>query len=96
MFAVSFYDVDPDAGPDHFQRLVDTYPRHRAYLDEFAKDGEVLMIGAFGNPAAEGSMAVFRSREAAERFIAGDPFVGERLVFRTRILDWDPLVFGDL
>ena len=95
MFAVSFYDADPDAGPEHFQRLVDTYPRHRAYLDEFAKDGEVLMIGTFGNPAAEGSMAVFRSREAAERFIGGDPFVTEGLVFRTRILDWDPLVFGD-
>ena len=38
-------------------------------------------------------MAVFRSREAAERFREGDPFVTEGLVFRVRILDWDPLVF---
>src|SRR4051794_9401393 len=95
MFAVSFYDADPDAGPEHFQRLVDTYPRHRAYLDEFAKGGEVLMIGTFGNPAVEGSMAVFRSREAAERFIGGDPFVTEGLVSRPRTPDWAPLVFGD-
>ena len=93
MFAVSFYDADPDAGPDHFQRLVDTYPRHRAYLDEFAEDGDVLMIGTFGDPASQGSMAIFRSREAAERFIEHDPFVTEGLVFRVRILDWDPLVF---
>ncbi|WP_374007241.1 YciI family protein [Leifsonia sp. LS-T14] len=94
MFAVSFYDADPDAGPEHFQRLVETYPRHRAYLDEFAKDGDVMMIGTFGDPATQGSMAIFRSREAAERVIEHDPFVTEGLVFRFRILDWDPLVFA--
>ena len=54
MYAVSFYDADPDAGPEHFQRLVETYPRHRAYLDEFAAGGEVLMIGTFGDPATAG------------------------------------------
>ena len=74
MYAVSFYDADPDAGPEHIQRLVETYPRPKAYLDEFAKDGELLMIGTFGDPASQGSMAIFRSREAAERFRAGDPF----------------------
>ncbi|GAA2060164.1 YciI family protein [Leifsonia soli] len=94
MFAVSYYDADPDAGPEHFQRLVETYPRHRAYLDEFATGGDVLMIGTFGDPATQGSMAIFRSRDAAERFIAGDPFVTEGLVFRIRIQDWDPLVFS--
>ncbi len=95
MFAVSFYDADPDAGPEHFQRLVETYPRHRAYLDAFAEGGEVLMIGTFGDPASQGSMAVFRSREAAERFRDDDPFVTEGLVFRCRILDWNPLVFSE-
>jgi hypothetical protein len=40
-------------------------------------------------------MAVFRSREAAERFREGDPFYTEGLVWRSRILDWNPLVFGD-
>lgn len=96
MFAVSFYDPDPNAGPDKMQQLMAVYPRHRAYLDDFAKSGEIVMIGTFGNPSAEGSMAVFHSREAAERFIAGDPFVTEGLVHRYRILDWDPLVLGQL
>jgi uncharacterized protein YciI len=95
MYAVSFYDADPDAGPEHFQRLVDTYPRHKAYLEEFAKGGEVLMIGTFGDPAAQGSMAIFRSREAAERFRESDPFITEGLVYRSRILDWDPAVFAE-
>ncbi|MEV8214808.1 YciI family protein [Leifsonia sp. NPDC077715] len=95
MFAVSFYDPDPDASPERFQRIAEAYPRHRAYLDEFAKGGEVMMIGTFGEPMTQGSMAVFRSREAAERFRDGDPFVTEGLVYRSRILDWDPLVFPD-
>ena len=96
MYAVSFYDTDPDAGPEHFQRLVDTYPRHKAYLDAFAAEtGEVLMIGTFGDPATQGSMAIFRSREAAERFRDSDPFYTEGLVFRSRIQDWDPVVFSE-
>ena len=74
--------------------LNDGDAQHRAYLDEFAKGGEVVMIGTFGDPATQGSMAIFRSREAAERFRAGDPFMTEGLVFRSRILDWDPLVFA--
>ncbi|WP_431280115.1 YciI family protein [Leifsonia poae] len=95
MYAVSFYDPDPDATPEHFQKLIDTYPRHRAYLDEFALSGDVMMIGTFGDPATQGSMAIFRSREAAERFRASDPFWTDGLVFRSRILDWDPLVFAE-
>ena len=96
MYAVSFYDSDPDnTDPGHFARLVETYPRHRVYLDEFAKSGQVLMIGTFGNPQTEGSMAIFTSREAAERFRDNDPFFVEGLVWRSRILDWNPLVLGD-
>lgn len=95
MYAVSFYEPEPDAGADHFARLVEAYPRHRAYLDAFAEAGDVVMIGTFGDAANDGSMAVFRSRAAAERFIAGDPFVVEGLVTRTRVLDWDPLVFAE-
>ncbi len=95
MYAVSFYDSAPNADSKHFERLVATYPRHRAYLDEFARGGEVVMIGTFGSPATEGSMAVFRSREAAERFRENDPFYTEGLVWRSRILDWNPLVFGE-
>ena len=94
MYAVSFYDADPGAGPEHFQKLVETYPRHRAYLDEFSKSGDVLMIGTFGDPASQGSMAIFRSREAAERFRESDPFWTEGLIHRSRIQDWDPLVFS--
>jgi len=73
--------------------IMAVYPRHRAYLDEFAEGGEIQSIGAFHNEGEVGSMAIFRSREAAERFIAGDPFVLEGLVGRYEIRDWEPLQY---
>jgi uncharacterized protein YciI len=89
MYAVAFYEVDSE----QFHRATEVYPRHRAYVDEFAKSGALAMIGTLGNPIADGSMAIFRSREAAEAFRAGDPFVLEGIVGGSRIVDWDPLVF---
>jgi uncharacterized protein YciI len=74
-------------------RLREVYPRHRAYLDEFAKGGQVWMIGTFGNPASEGSMAIFRSKDAAEQFMEKDPFILEGLVYRTELREWNPLEF---
>ncbi|MGN6445668.1 YciI family protein [Amnibacterium sp.] len=89
MYAVAFYDMAEGA----MSRIPDIYPRHRAFLDEFAKSGEILLIGPFLDPVNDGAMTVFRTREAAERFRDGDPFIHEGLVARARILDWDPLDF---
>ena len=74
-------------------RLMEVYPRHRAYLDEFAKGGQVQSIGAFLNPGDVGSMAIFRSREAAESFMEQDPFVVEGLVGRRELREWEPLEY---
>ncbi len=89
MYFVTFYSTDPSK----FSLIPEVYPRHRAYLDEFAVGGEIWMIGTFGNPATEGSMAIFRSLDAAERFIANDPFVTEGLVVEHSIREWNPLEF---
>jgi hypothetical protein len=93
VYYVTFYRSDPDADPSTFARTLKVYPRHRAYLDEFAKGGQIWMIGTFGDPRTEGSMAIFRSREAVDEFLANDPFQLEGLVFRTEIREWDPLEF---
>lgn len=74
-------------------RLMEVYPRHRAFLDEFAKDGQIQSIGAFRNPGDVGSMAIFRSREAAESFMEKDPFVVEGLVGRHELREWEPLEY---
>ena len=54
---VLFYESADDVlskAPPHF-------PAHRARLDEFHARGDLLMVGTFGDPQAEGSMSVFRT-----------------------------------
>jgi uncharacterized protein len=84
MKAVVFYE--PGSVP--MERIMATYPRHKILVDAFAKRGEVLAIGAFGS-GGDGSMGVFRDRQAAEAFVAQDPFVLEGLVGKMTIKDWN-------
>ncbi|WP_347108143.1 YciI family protein [Paenarthrobacter sp. S56] len=75
-------------------RIMETYPRHKAFYEKFRADGGgILALGPFLAPDPAGSsMGVFSSREAAEQFIAGDPFVREGLAV-PRILEWDAVRF---
>jgi uncharacterized protein YciI len=50
------------------------------------------MVGTFGDPQEEGSMAIFRTREAAEEFVAGDPFVRNGVVRGYEIRDWNEIL----
>ncbi|WP_423181975.1 YciI family protein [Arthrobacter sp. NyZ413] len=75
-------------------RVLETYPRHKAYYEAFrAAGGGLVALGPFqdGDQAA-GSMGIFTSREDAERFIAHDPFVTEGLA-DPRILEWNAVHF---
>ena len=65
------------------------YEAHSARLKEFHDRGELLMVGVFGDPQEQGSMSIFRSREAAEEFVAGDPFVLNGVIKGWEIRDWD-------
>lgn len=69
-------------------RAAEHFPAHKARLDEFHARGELLMVGAFGDPEREGSMAIFRTREGAAQFVAGDPFVLNGVVKEYEIRDW--------
>jgi uncharacterized protein YciI len=60
---------------------------HRAWWDRFIKDGTLLMIGPFANPK-DGALAIFKTREAAEAFAAGDPFVLNGVVKSWQIREW--------
>lgn len=82
---VLFYDSADDIetkAPLHF-------PAHEARLQEFHGRGTLLMVGAFANPQEEGSMAIFTTREAAEDFVAGDPFIHNGVVSNWRIQEWN-------
>jgi uncharacterized protein len=68
------------------------FPAHKQRLDEFHRRGDLLMVGTFGDPQTQGSMSVFRSREAAERFAKDDPFVVNGVVRRWEVRDWDEVL----
>ena len=82
---VLFYDSADDVAA----KAPPVFPAHKARLDEFHARGELLMVGLFGDPQAEGSMAVFRSRAGAEEFAAGDPFVLRGVVKAWHVRQWN-------
>jgi uncharacterized protein len=68
------------------------FPAHKDRLDAFHARGDLLMVGTFGDPQAQGSMAIFSTREAAEEFVAGDPFVKNGVVASYEIRDWNEIL----
>ena len=68
------------------------FPAHRARVDEFHARGELLLVGTFADPQAEGSMSVFRTREAAQEFVDGDPFVRNGVVASYEIREWNEVL----
>jgi uncharacterized protein len=61
---------------------------HRARWAEFRRRGKLLMIGPFANAQDDGTMAIFTTRQAAEEFVRGDPFVLNGVVRKWIIRDW--------
>lgn len=82
------YVVLYESSEDVLEKAPVHYPEHSAYADRFRDAGTLELIGPFGDPRSQGSMAVFNSRDAAERFVAGDPFVLNEVVVRTEIREW--------
>ena len=81
---VVFYDSSEkacDLAPIHFAA-------HLARVAEFRERGELLEVGTFANPFEDGSMSIFSSLDAAERFIEGDPFRIEGVIRSWRIKEW--------
>jgi uncharacterized protein YciI len=68
------------------------FPAHSARLQEFHGEGTLLMVGTFADPVNDGSMAIFTSREAAEAFVAEDPFVVNEVVASWRLLEWNEVL----
>jgi uncharacterized protein YciI len=68
------------------ETIMSVYPRHKAVVDRFVARGEVIGIGPF---ADRGNMAIFRTRAAAEEFVAQDPFILEGLIKAFVIRDWN-------
>ncbi len=77
-----------ESADDVAERAPVHFPAHSERLQEFHRNGTLLMVGAFGDPQNEGSMAIFATREAAEAFVAEDPFVLNGVVRSWQIREW--------
>jgi len=68
------------------------FPAHQSRIGQFHDRGDILMVGTFGDPVNQGSMAIFPTRESAEAFVEGDPFVLEGVVRSYEIREWDEVL----
>ena len=68
------------------------FPAHFERIKAFHARGELLLVGTFGDPQAQGSMGVFTSREAAESFVAEDPFLLNGVVASYEIREWNEIL----
>jgi hypothetical protein len=71
---------------------VENFPAHKARYTEFMDRGVLLSLGPFTDRS--GSIAVFTSREAAEEFAGGDPFVLRGVVSKWYIREWREVTLG--
>ena len=87
-----FYDYVPD----YLERRSTVRAEHMAHVQPYLERGELVLGGAFANPA-DGAVILFRSEtsEVAERFAAEDPYVEQGLVTDWRVREWTTVVGAD-
>jgi uncharacterized protein YciI len=71
-----------ERAPEHFDA-------HAAHMRDFHERGDLLLMGPFEDPQRDGAMGVFATREAAEAFVADDPFVRGGVVRRWEVRGWN-------
>jgi uncharacterized protein len=92
MYYLLFYEtVD-----DYLERRTPFRPEHLNLVREAHERGELVMAGAFAEPA-DGAAFVFKgkSAEAAERFAQHDPYVLQGLIKRWYVRPWTVVVGGE-
>ena len=87
------YVVFYESADDVQSRAAEHAQAHRAHWANFVARGELLMIGPFAN-AQDGAMSIFTTREAAEQFARGDPFVLHGVVRGWSIREWREALFN--
>ena len=84
MLYVLRYEMAPGVSRE---RLLELFPAHRASWATYRADGTLVAIGPMEDPA-DGALAVFTTRAAAEAFAHEDPFVVGGAVGGWRVLGW--------
>ena len=81
-----------ESADDVLEKAPVHFAAHSERADEFHARGTLLMVGTFADPREQGAMAIFTTREAAEEFVAGDPFVLNGVVRRWEIREWNEVL----
>jgi uncharacterized protein YciI len=84
---VMFYENGPDTPA--LARL--HFEAHRARFMDFHRRGLLLMTGPFVD-AEGGAIGIFTTREAAEEFVEGDPFVRHGVIARWSVREWNEVL----
>jgi uncharacterized protein YciI len=80
--------------PDYLERRAQYRNEHLRLAWNAQARGELVLAGAFADPA-DGAALIFKGDAGvAERFAAGDPYVRAGLVTRWRVRAWTTVV-GD-
>ena len=82
------YVVLHESSENALERAPSHHPAHSERLASFHEAGKLEAVGPFGDPQGQGSMAIFTTREVAEEFIAGNPFVLSDVVSGYEIGEW--------
>ncbi len=90
VYYVAFFETFYDSLEDAVWKAPDVIAAHRARSKELHARGTLLMSGAFLNNQEEKlrTMAVLTTREAAEEYARGDPFVLNGMVSTWYIREW--------
>ncbi|MCZ4244841.1 YciI family protein [Pedobacter punctiformis] len=74
------------------ETIMTVYPRHKIIVDKYIESGEIIGVGPFSDM---GSMAIFKTRAAAEQFTKEDPFILEGIIKSFAIKDWNDIVLPE-
>ncbi len=90
----TYYVVFLETGYTSFEEAVSKAPdliaAHKERTQELHNQGAILMAGAFLDKQGEplSTMAICSTREAAEEFVRGDPFVLNGMVRKWYVREW--------
>jgi uncharacterized protein YciI len=85
-----------DVVDDYLSRRPAFRDEHLALASAAHERGELVLAGAFADPA-DGAVLVFRGpdRAVAEDFARADPYVRKGLVTTWRVREWSVVIGGD-
>ena len=94
IYYVVFFDIDYPSVVAATADAPESIAAHKKRVQEWHEQGQLVMAGAFrDNPEDRlNTMGVLTSREAAEEFAKGDPFVLNGKVIRWYIREWNNML----